>query len=209
MLRIHISLQRIFPGVRGRAVDLCKPTQRKYETGASIILGRNIDTAVVDQERTAIKCIDRAGQATFLPLNTISTKPVNNKFRSFTRGARLAADVIQYEPLVERAMLHACGNALACDTVDVARYIYTAVTLEGTVTHKSGLITGGRSTHGGGKKWEEKDVQGFTCLRDNLVVQLQELNRSKPRGKADENVIAEITRLESAIAASHCSICGI
>jgi hypothetical protein len=41
---------------------------------------------------------------------------------------------------------------------------------------------------------------GLTRLRDNLVAQLQELNRSKPRGKADENVIAEITRLESAIA---------
>jgi len=34
-----------------------------------------------------------------------------------------------------------------------------AVTLEGTVIHKSGLITGGRSTHGSGKKWEEAEVQ--------------------------------------------------
>ncbi|KAG1829379.1 hypothetical protein F4604DRAFT_1947703 [Suillus subluteus] len=74
-----------------------------------------------------------------------------------------------------------------------------AVTSEGTAIHK-GLITGESSTHGGGKKWEEKDVQGLTRLRDNFVAQLQELNRSKPRGKADENVIAEITRLESAIA---------
>ncbi|KAG2151543.1 RecF/RecN/SMC [Suillus clintonianus] len=205
------SLQRIFPGVRGRVVDLCKPTQRKYETAVSVILGRNIDAVVVDEEKTAIECIDymrtqRAGQATFLPLDTISTKPINDKFRSFARGARLAVDVIQYESAVERAMLHACGNALVCDTMDVARYVcwergqeVKAVTLEGTVIHKSGLITGGRSTHGGGKKWEEKDVQGLTRLRDNLVAQLQELNRSKPRGKADENVIAEITRLESAI----------
>jgi len=65
----------------------------------------------------------RAGQATFLPLDTISTKPINDKFRSFARGARLAVDVIQYEPAVERAMLHACGNALVCDTMDVARYV--------------------------------------------------------------------------------------
>jgi chromosome segregation ATPase len=35
-----------------------------------------------------------------------------------------------------------------------------AVTLEGTIIHKSGLITGGRSTHSNGKKWDEKDVQG-------------------------------------------------
>jgi structural maintenance of chromosome 1 len=34
------------------------------------------------------------------------------------------------------------------------------VTLEGTVIHKSGLITGGRSSHDSAKKWEEKDIQG-------------------------------------------------
>ena len=34
------------------------------------------------------------------------------------------------------------------------------MTLEGTVIHKSGLITGGRSSHDTGKKWEEKDIQG-------------------------------------------------
>ncbi|KAI6108622.1 RecF/RecN/SMC [Pisolithus croceorrhizus] len=195
------SLQRIFPGVRGRVVDLCKPTQRKYEMAVSVILGRNIDAVVVDEEKTAIDCIEylrtqRAGQATFLPLDTISVKPINDKYRSFAKGARLAVDVIQYEPAVERAMLHACGNALVCDSMEVAKYVcwekgqeVKAVTLEGTIIHKSGLMTGGRSTHGSGKKWEEKDVQA----------QLQELNRSKPRGKADENIIGEITRLESAI----------
>jgi hypothetical protein len=45
-------------GVRGRVVDLCKPTQRKYETAVSVILGRNIDAVVVDEEKTAIDCIE-------------------------------------------------------------------------------------------------------------------------------------------------------
>jgi len=39
-------------------VDLCKPTQRKYETAVSVILGRNIDAVVVDEEKTAIECIE-------------------------------------------------------------------------------------------------------------------------------------------------------
>ncbi|KAJ8583111.1 hypothetical protein M405DRAFT_937413, partial [Rhizopogon salebrosus TDB-379] len=52
------SLQRIFPGVRRRVIDLCKPTQRKYETAVSGILGRNIDAAIVDEEKTTIECID-------------------------------------------------------------------------------------------------------------------------------------------------------
>ena len=74
-----------------------------------------------------------------------------------------------------------------------------AVTLEGTVIHKSGLMTGGRSSHGNGKKWEENDVQGLQRLRDKLMADLQELNKTKPRGKADDNLLAEITRLEPAL----------
>ena len=45
-------------GVRGRVVDLCKPTQRKYELAVSTVLGRNIDAIVVDEEKTAIDCIE-------------------------------------------------------------------------------------------------------------------------------------------------------
>ena len=79
-------------------------------------------------------------------------------------------------------------------------------------------MTGGRSTHNSGQKWEEKDLQGMitpvliinTCTsfisllglyraRDTLMTQLQELNKSKPRNQADENLIGEISRLESAI----------
>ena len=60
MLRLVVLMCRacIKSGVRGRLVDLCKPTQRKYETAISVILGRNIDAVVVDEERTAIDCIE-------------------------------------------------------------------------------------------------------------------------------------------------------
>ena len=39
-------------------MDLCKPTQRKYETAISVVFGRNIDAVVVDEEKTAIDCIE-------------------------------------------------------------------------------------------------------------------------------------------------------
>ncbi|EIN08250.1 hypothetical protein PUNSTDRAFT_52701 [Punctularia strigosozonata HHB-11173 SS5] len=148
----------------------------------------------------------RAGQATFIPLDTIQVKPINDKFRSFAKGARLAVDVIQYDPVVERAMHHACGNALVCDTMQVAQYVcyekgqeVKAVTLEGTIIHKSGLITGGRSTHSSGKKWEEKDVQGLQRVRDNLMGQLRDLAKEKPRSNSDERLLSEIARLEAAL----------
>ncbi|KAG9032708.1 Structural maintenance of chromosomes protein 1, partial [Tulasnella sp. UAMH 9824] len=202
------NLQRLFPGVRGRVVDLCKPTQRKYETAVSVILGRNIDAIVVDHEKTGIDCINylrdqRAGQATFIPLDTIKVKPINDKFRSFAKGARLAVDVIQFDPAIERAMHHACGNALVCDTMEIAKHIcyekqqeVKAVTLEGTIIHKGGNITGGRSTHNT-KKWEDKEVASMRKQQDVLIGQLRDLSQAKPRNKNDDLLTAEISRLES------------
>lgn len=48
----------MYAGVRGRLVDLCKPSQRKFETAVSVVLGRNLEAIVVDEERTAIDCIE-------------------------------------------------------------------------------------------------------------------------------------------------------
>lgn len=122
------SLKRTFPGVHGRVVNICRPAQRKYDAAIQTVLGRNLDSIVVDNEQTAISCIEymrlqRAGQATFLPLDTIQVKPINDKFRSFARGARLAVDVLSYDPAVEKAIHFACGNALVCDTLDVAKHV--------------------------------------------------------------------------------------
>jgi structural maintenance of chromosome 1 len=121
------SLKRVFPGVHGRIVDLCRPTAQKYDRAVMTVLGRNIDAVVVDHEKTAIDCIEymrnqRAGQATFIPLDTIQVKPVPERLRAF-KGARLAIDTIQFDPQVERAMQFACSSTLICDSLEVARYI--------------------------------------------------------------------------------------
>ncbi|KAF8632927.1 hypothetical protein AX14_010786 [Amanita brunnescens Koide BX004] len=47
-----------------------------------------------------IDCIEylhnqRAGKVTYIPLDSIQVKPISDTFRSFTKGARLAADVAQ------------------------------------------------------------------------------------------------------------------
>lgn len=67
-------------------------------------------------------------------------------------------------------------------TVDVA------VTLEGTIIHKTGMITGGRSTHGTGRKWEEKDVQG---------IGFNDLERSASADVLQASNVFEITCLAS------------
>ncbi|RUS31129.1 LOW QUALITY PROTEIN: hypothetical protein BC938DRAFT_478410 [Jimgerdemannia flammicorona] len=203
------SLKRIFPGVHGRIIDLCTPTQRKYDSAIAIILGRNMDAVVVDKEQTAKECIQymreqRAGHATFIPLDKILVKPTNTKYRGFIKGARLAIDVIQFEDFLERALQYACGNALVCDSLQIAKHIcyeknqeVKAVTLDGTVIHKNGLITGGQSgLTQGARRWEEKEVEGLSRTRDNLLGELNELSRQKRRGTSEELLKSECAGFE-------------
>ncbi|KAJ2495912.1 Structural maintenance of chromosomes protein 1, partial [Coemansia sp. RSA 2049] len=93
------ALQRIFTGVHGRLAELCKPTQRKYDVAIATVLGRHLDAIVVDSQSTAIECISymkeqRAGQATFLPLDTLRPPSISESLRNAHHGARLATDVM-------------------------------------------------------------------------------------------------------------------
>lgn len=86
--------------MHGRLIDLCAPSQRKYEAALAIVLGKNLEAIVVDHERIAIECIrymreQRHGQATFIPLDTISVKPLSDKYRTFLDGARPAIDIFK------------------------------------------------------------------------------------------------------------------
>jgi len=177
----------------------------------------------------------RSGIATFLPLDTISAKPIDDKYRSFSRNARLGVDIVVYETHVEKAVHHVCGNAMICDTVDVAKYIcyekgqeVKAVTLDGTVFHKTGLITGGAQAAAGGRRWEEGQIQGgrmifqlyrkhmvltniigLKRLEENLRTQLAEIAKNRPRSSQDELLTSEITRLESELTVTNDDLSAI
>ena len=205
------SLRTIFPGVHGRLLDLCKPTQRKYELAIATALGRNAEAVVVNHEKTAVECIEylrnqRAGQATFIPLDTIQTKPINDRLRSLSPQARLAIDVIQYAPVIERAISYACGNAMVCDTMDVARNIcyeraqrVKAVTLDGTIIHKTGMITGGPSMQETVKKWDDQELQGVQRERDRCMSELKELQQQKYVLEEEDELVASVTRAQASL----------
>lgn len=52
------TMKRLFPGVRGRLADLCKPVQRRYNVAVTVALGRHMDAIVVDDQKTGFQCID-------------------------------------------------------------------------------------------------------------------------------------------------------
>ena len=166
------ALKRHFPGVKGRLVDLCRPSQQRYNLAVTVAGGKDMDAIVVDTKKTAFECIKymrdhRIGTATFLPLDSlqIPSPESTERIRAMADNDgryRLVADVIRSDAdEYRRAILYAVGNTVVCDSLDIAREIcfsregtsgsrnaddrIKAVTIKGAVISKAGTMTGGSS----------------------------------------------------------------
>ena len=187
------TLQRLFPGVYGRLVDLCKPTQRKYNMAITVATGRFMDAIVVKDYKTGKDCIDylqtqRLGTAQFLPLDTIRTKPIDERLRNgLGQDIRLVLDVIEYDVEIKPAVQYAVGNTVVCNTMEQARDVcfrrrekVKAVTLDGMVINKNGSMTGGKTNKDmiRAGRWDEKVVDELKAKKSRLQAQLHQVTSS-------------------------------
>ncbi|KAK4177484.1 putative structural maintenance of chromosomes protein [Triangularia setosa] len=201
------DLKRIYPGVRGRVGELCKPKQKKYDEAVITALGREFDAVIVDTEKTALDCIQflkdqRFPSMTFIPLDNIKVNTSNSAVKGIA-GARLTIDTIDFDPSLERAIAYACGGSVVCDNLDVAKEIVygkkiqvKAVTLQGYVIHKAGTMTGGRLNEDKGNKrrFEQVDVENLKRLAEKFKDDIAKLPRAGRRGTEDtlQNEIASL-----------------
>ena len=63
----------------GRATELAKVTQRKYNLAMAVVMGKDMDSVICDTEATAKECIhwlrqNQVAPMTFFPLDTVRAK---------------------------------------------------------------------------------------------------------------------------------------
>ncbi|KAF2790093.1 RecF/RecN/SMC protein [Melanomma pulvis-pyrius CBS 109.77] len=204
------QMKRIFgSGVHGRYRDLCRPKQRKWETAVATLLGWHLDAIVVDTEKTARECIQylkeqKIGQFTFIPLDTITIKAVNQNLKGLHPGMRLGIDCIDYDSSLERAMASACGNSIICDTLKIAKHLCydkgvdaKAVTEDGTVIAKGGTMTGGRlASDKGNQRWSDANVDTLQKAVEKYRTQLAALPKHDRHNQEEQALQVEVLDLE-------------
>lgn len=205
------SLKRHFPGVLGRLVDLCRPTQRKFNLAVTVAAGKDMDAIVVESKQTGFECIkylreQRVGTATFLPLDNLHV--VSQESTERLRAAvaddnrfRLAIDVISCEDNIKRAVQYAVGNTVIGEDLDSARELcfgrrrggggrhqqdarIKAVTLQGAVISKAGTMTGGITPddHSKAGRWDEREIEKLREQKEKLLGERSELDSSGAGG---------------------------
>ncbi|KAG3108003.1 Structural maintenance of chromosomes protein 1 [Phytophthora idaei] len=185
------TLKRLYPGVRGRLVDLCKPIQRKYNMAVTVATGKHMDAIVVADYRTGQDCIQylrdsRTGSAQFIPLDKIRVKPINERFRGLRNNIKMVVDVIECDAEIEPALHYAVGDTVVCESIDVARDLcfrqnekVKAVTLNGMVVSKNGSMTGGKTQSDLRRagRWDEKEVKALQQEKDELIDAIRTIER--------------------------------
>lgn len=212
------SLQVHFRGVHGRLVDLCRPTQRRYNLAVTVAAGKDMDAIVVDTKATGIECIrylreQRVGTATFLPLDSLQVPSRESSERIRARVAedsrfRLAVDIISCDESVRKAVLYAVGNTVVCEDIDCARHLcfggrssanedssIKAVTLGGAVISKAGTMTGGTTNDASNQtdRWDDKAMDDLRQRKEKLDAERSALDRSQTTSRVS---LGRSTRME-------------
>ncbi|XP_064277228.1 structural maintenance of chromosomes protein 1B isoform X1 [Passer domesticus] len=192
------SLKRLYPdSVFGRLLDLCHPIHKKYQLAVTKVFSKYMTAIVVATEKVARDCIrflkqERAEPETFLALDYLDVKPINEKLREI-KEAKMMVDVVQtqFAPL-KKVIQFVSGNALICETVKEAKHVafdgpvrLKTVSLDGTLFLKSGVISGGSSDlRFKARCWDEKEINKMKERRDSLINELKDLMRIR-RKEAD------------------------
>ncbi|XP_072256376.1 structural maintenance of chromosomes protein 1B [Pyxicephalus adspersus] len=200
------SMKRMYPdAVFGRLFELCHPIHKKYQLAVTKVFGKYMNAIVVTSEKVARECIqflkeERAEPETFLSLDYLYLKPINEKLRE-VKGCKMLLDVIQCSSAsLKKVVQFVCGNGLVCETVKEARHIaydgperLKTVALDGTLFLKSGVISGGSSDlKFKAKRWDEKEISELKEKRDSLMSELKELMKLKRKESDLKQLHAQI-----------------
>ncbi|CAN1245025.1 Structural maintenance of chromosomes protein 1 [Linum grandiflorum] len=212
------NLKRLFQGVHGRMTDLCRPKHNKYNLAITVAMGRFMDAVVVEDENTGKECIkylkqQRLPPMTFIPLLSIRTKPVPEWMRTLGGTSRVVFDIIEFDPVLKKAILYAVGNTMVCDDLDEAKKLgwdgkgerIKVVTVDGTLLTKSGTMTGG--TSGGmeakSKQWDDKKddkkIEGLKKKKAQFESELEELGSLREIHLRESEASGRISGLEKKI----------
>lgn len=182
----RLILSTELPGVCGIVAQLGQVAP-EFQLALEIAAGGRLGHIVVEDDGVAAAGIEllkreRAGRATFLPLNKI--KPGRSLVPLQTSGAiDYAFNLVQFAPRYRAIFAHVFGNTVVFATLAEGRRClgqYRMVTLAGELLEASGAMTGGsrssqQSIHFG--KGEAKESEDVIALKARLGEIEQLLNR--------------------------------
>ena len=177
------------PGIHGPVSRLIR-TDDEFTVAIEIALGGAMQQIVVGTEndgKAAITHLKRTGggRATFLPLNTISGRRLQENGLEAARGfVGIASDLVRSEQQYRGIVENLLGRTVICENIDCAiamakqyRNRFRIVTLDGQVMNAGGSMTGGSVNREAGILSRANELEKLTAREKELTAAKEQRER--------------------------------
>lgn len=176
-------------GVVGPVSELVR-TEKQYATAVEISMGAAMQHIVVENEGVAKRAINllvdaKAGRCTFLPLNTIRGRLLEEKGLEDCPGyLGIAARLVQCDSRYEEVVDSILGRTAVVEDMDSAiamarkyGHRFRIVTLDGQVVNPGGSMTGGYVGKSAGILSRKNEIEALRSESRELTAKAEELEK--------------------------------
>lgn len=169
----------------GNIIDV-DPT---YLTAITTSLGAAFNNIIVDNASSAEEAIkylkeNKFGRVTFLPINVMKPKYVDEKVLNILKHQEgfinVASNLVRTESLYQTIISNQLGNTLIVDNIKNANIIskqinfqYKIVSLSGEIVHVGGAITGGEASKIRSAKTDKQELLEQTKEKEKLELTIK------------------------------------
>tara|TARA_B110000444_G_scaffold73820_1_gene69439 strand:+ start:8220 stop:12134 length:3915 start_codon:yes stop_codon:yes gene_type:complete len=200
-------------GIIGTVAELCQPRDPAHNDALATAIGGGMTSVVVDNDEVAAKAIqwlaqNKAGRATFLPLNKLTQSRAAGKAIIVSKKPGVigfASELLDYDPRIDVAVRFVLRNTLIVDNMSTARMNMGGVrlvTLRGDVTEAGGAMVGGSKRRmsvafGGNIQGASEvetlsaDVERFRLMAETVNGALADARRVQSELRAKINALSE------------------
>ena len=182
--------------------------QPGYEVAIETALGFALQNIVVDGETAAKAAMaflrnERAGRATFLPLDTVKGSHFDASRLSGT--ARVASSLVQYDPKYNNIVANLLGRIIVVDEIEEASRVARAldyrnriVTADGQVINAGGSFTGGSVSQSAGLFSRRQEIEDLRKKIGTLQTKQEQAQAAADKLKTEvEALNAQLTAASS------------
>ncbi len=163
--------------------------ESEYIDAINVAMGARAFSIVVDDQDTAYKAIQilrsqGRDRASFIPLNIIKKAPSRMALPKEKGVIDFAINLIDFDDKYIDAFYFALGETVVVENETTAKKLagkYRVVTLEGDITEKSGLITGGAKKKNASffDKSQEKELEKYKKTLKSLEETIKKLSQTE------------------------------
>eukprot|EP00927_Polykrikos_kofoidii_P035146 TRINITY_DN29720_c0_g1_i1.p1 TRINITY_DN29720_c0_g1~~TRINITY_DN29720_c0_g1_i1.p1 ORF type:complete len:1303 (-),score=285.99 TRINITY_DN29720_c0_g1_i1:36-3944(-) len=214
--RVVTALKRLFPGVQGRLIELCRPAQKQMKVPLNVALGGFLDAIVTDTTHSAQLCVqhlkDNTKDAmTFVPMDHLRMPEPNARLRTLVQNnhsLHYALNCISCESRFVRVFEFLLNDVVIAESMEVGReFFFTnggahigcrVVTLEGeTISHHGNISVSSDASRDSGTRFDFDALEIGRDRLEGIERRLPELSQASAVSGNERDRFIEMKRAAS------------